>query len=455
MIRNVLCLALLVLIVAPPAVAEEFALSPTKIKVNEKNARSFPWIEMKPRTLSDLKREPKYRSRNPKKFVRRFGGGSGINVSFAVDEKGGDREGYNYLYADLAGTGDMVKCKKLNGKNVLVGRDHCSALFPTCEVQIPSSGGITAFPMQARFIWRVRNIEDAVLRVTACCALKGKVKFGSKEQTMLVFDADCNGVFGDPGCPFNTPLRGDKVWVGKKPPKMEKAYAEAIPLGRYFRFEGDCFEFSFSGSLAAPKVDVTPVAGAQGLIELGTPGFVLELMQGNRVFHIDCGEATTIRIPAGTWAVHTAWLQGEKKGKPYVLEGRPGTFNAPIKVEPENTTRVELGPPLKIKITTSQRIVGTGTQIDMVSVIEGSGGEIYHRLYKYGRRFDHPLVVVRNPQDKPVHKGMFHYDDKGNCVYAWRLQSTIHDGVFTLEPTLDTGPFAQDEEYVNTFEIRR
>ncbi len=455
MIRIVLRLSLLVLILAAPTAAEEFALSPTKLKITEKNSRAFPWIEIRPRALSDLEREPKYRSRNPKKFVRRFGGGDGINVSFAIDEKAGDGEGYDYLYADLAGSGDLVKCKKLNGKKVLVGRNHCSAIFPTCDVQIPSSGGAAAFPLQTKFVWNVRNLEDAVLRLTACCALKGKVRFGSKEQTVIVFDADCNGVFGEPGAPFNTPLRGDKIWLGKRPPKMEQAYAEAIPFGRYFQFEGDCFELSFSGGLVEPKIAVEPAAGPLGMIELGTAGFVLELMQGNQVFRIDCGEATTIRIPAGTYSVHTVWLKGKMKGKPYELEGKPGSFKNQIKVEPDNTTRVELGPPLKIKISTSQRISGTGTLIDFVSVIEGSGGEIYRRLYKHGRRFDHPLIVVCNSQHKPVHKGVFGYDDEGRCVYAWRIQSTIHDGDFSLDVKLDTGPFAQDEEFINTFEIRR
>lgn len=455
MIRIALRLSLLILILAAPAAAEEFKLSPMKIKVTEKNARAFPWIEIRPRTLSDLEREPKYRSRNPKKFVRHFGGNDGITVSFAVDEKAGDGEGYNYLHVDLTGQGDLVKGKKLNGKNVLVGRDHCSAIFPTCDIQIPSPGGAAAFPLQTKFVWHVRNLEDAVLRLTACCALKGKVTFGSKEQTVIVFDADCNGVFGDPGAPFNTPLRGDKIWVGRKPPKMEQAYADAIPFGRYFQFEGDCFEFSLSGGLAEPKISVEPATGPLGMIELGTAGFVLELMQGNQVFRIDCGEATTIQIPAGTYSVHTAWIEGEMKGAPYVLEGKPGSFKNQIKVEPENTTRVELGPPLKIKITTSQTIAGTGTQINMVSIIEGIGGEIYRRLYKHGRRFDHPLIVVRNPQDKPVHKGVFGYDDKGDCVYKWRIQSTIHDGDFSFDVKLDTGPFAQDEEYINTFEIRR
>lgn len=455
MIRIVLRLCFLITILAAPAAAEEFALSPTKIKINEKNASAFPWIELRPRNLADLEREPKYRSRNPKKFVRHFGGGDGVTVSFAVDEKAGNAEGYNYLYADLAGGGNLVKSKKLNGKNVLVGRNHCSAIFPTCEVEIPSAGQTAPFPIQAKFVWHVRDLGDALLRLTACCALKGKVRFGSKEQAVIVFDSDCNGVFGERGAPYNTPLRGDKIWIGKKAPKMEKAYAEAISFGRYFQFEGDCFELSLDGGLADPKISVEPVSGPLGMIELGTAGFVLELMQNNQVFRIDCGEATTIRVPTGTYSLHMAWLKGKMKGKPYELEGKPGSFKGQIKVEPDNTTLVELGPPLRIKISTSQRVVGTGTQIDFVSVIEGSGGEIYRRLYKYGRRFDHPLIVVRNSQNKPVHKGVFGYDDQGRCVYAWRIQSTIHDGDFSLDVTLDTGPFAQDEEFVNRFEIRR
>ena len=62
---------------------------------------------------------------------------------------------------------------------------------------------------------------------------------------------------------------------------------------------------------------------------------------------------------------------------------------------------------------------------------------------------------MHDSRGKVVHKGVFIYDNRGNCVYSWRIQSTIRDGIFSIEPVLDTGPFAQDEEFTNTFEIRR
>lgn len=398
-------------LIACPCEAEEFALESKKIKLNKTNVGVLPEIELraggqKPAVLS---REPKYRSRHHQLFATRFGGAEGIDVVFAVDEKQGEGEGFNYLYVDNAGTGDLAKGKKLNGKVVPRGYSYLDTSFPPCEIEIPGDGGASAFPVQARFSHQRGSVEDCSLYLMPLCFLTGAVKLGDAQKTMIVFDADCNGVFGETGSPSGRVASGDKIWIGKGSPKAEAAYMEALPIGKYLFFEGAYWELSFAGTNGSKTVAVKKADVPLGTLEVDNPGVILELVEGGSVLYVGGEGRNQIPVPAGTYTINTVGFRQKHKGKIWELEGKTGSCRERLTVTEDASTSVALGPPLRIMVTTSQKAEGSLTRVSMSFSIEGIGGEVYSYLKCNGEKIDLPDVSVRNSRNKEVHKGHFEY----------------------------------------------
>jgi len=399
-------------LVAPPCEAEEFALKIKKIKLNKKNAGVLPEKELrsggpKPAALS---KEPKYKSRRPQLFAARFGGNDGIDVVFGVDEKQGTGEGFDYLHVDVTGSGDLSKGKKINGKVAPRGYSYLDTRFPACEIEIPGpNGAACAFPVQARFSHRRGSVEDCSLYIMPLCVLTGTVKLGKAQKTMIVFDADCNGVFGEAGSPSGQAASGDKIWIGKGSPKAEAAFMEALPIGKYIFFEGEYWELAFGGTNGAKTVAVKKADVLLGTLELENPGCILELVAGGSVLYVGGEGATEIPVPAGSYTINTVGFRRKHKGKVWELEGKTGSCRERLSVTEGARTNVALGPPLKILVTASQRAEGSLTRVSLSFSIEGAGGEVYSYLKRNGEKIDLPDISVRNSRNKEVQKGHFEY----------------------------------------------
>ena len=388
-----------------PGMAEDYELDLKKIKLNRKNTGIFPEIELRPGMPAELSREPKYRSARPQKFVTAFGRDEAIAVAFAVDEKAGDGEGYDYLYIDSAGKGDLARGKKLNGKIVVRSRTYLDTNFPTFNIEVPDEAGAFSVPMHARLSWSRDAENESSLYLTTLCYLTGKVSFEGEERKIFVFDADCNGIFGDTGSPDGTVSRGDRVWIGKGSMKPEGACVEALPIGRYFYCEGDYFEMKFSGrSVSVTKADV-PL----GTVTVNHPGFLLELVQNGNVLYVNGGMGDSIKVPAGRYRINKVSFRKKHRGKIWELAGEPGAFGQGLTVEEDGETSLTLGAPVKIMVSSTMRTVGTGIVASLSFFIEGSGGEKYKYLLCGGKKIDLPDISVRNGSNREVHEGQFEY----------------------------------------------
>jgi len=167
------------------------------VRLGKGSAGILPEIELRPAAPAGLAKEPRYRSSDPQKFFRRFGDGEGKGVAFAVDEKKGPGKGYDCLIADLAGTGNLAKGKRLNGKVSSRGFSYLDTRFPPFTIKMPAPDGGFSLPLRARFSWHRGDPEDSSLYLTPLCVLEGTVVLGGEKRKMIVFDANCNGVFGE------------------------------------------------------------------------------------------------------------------------------------------------------------------------------------------------------------------------------------------------------------------
>jgi hypothetical protein len=354
-----------------------------------------------------LTSEPRYRSDKPQKFHARFGPGDGILVSFAVDERRGPGKGYDLLLADVQGTCDLNQAKKLGGKPNSRGVSYEDTAFPAFEIEIPDGEATRGYAVQAKFSARKTPPLDASLYLTALRALEGKVLFGQEERTLIVFDANCNGVFGEKGRPGDgRAIQGDKIWIGTGSPPLEAAYVEAIPLGKYSLFEGRYYEIDFADSV---KVEVRRAEVPLGRIKVNNPGFLLELVQNDGVLYVGNPDGDEVDIPAGSYRVFTPGFRRKHRGAIWELEGEPGGCNEQFTVEEGAVTELAVGPPLRLVVQASLRPSGNGVLASFNFRIQGSQDERYRYLRKDGKKVDLPDISIRNRGNREVKKGQFEY----------------------------------------------
>jgi len=409
MMRAWVALGIGIFALAIPARADTFELKERKIRIDKKNADIFPQVELRPQeALPGVTAEPRYRSDMPRRFAARFGRGGERVVSFAVDERRGAGEGFDLLLVDVRGTGDLNEARKLGGKPESRGVSYEDTEFPPFEIEIPATDGVTGYPVQARFSNRKVEPPDASLYLTSLCALEGDVTFGEKKQRIVVFDSNCNGVFGERGSPSTDGAlqTGDKIWIGSGSSRLEDAYVESLPLGRYTLFDGEYFEISFPGQRS---VDIVKAEVPLGRIKVSNPGFLLELVGKDGVLYVGNPDGDEIDVPVGSYRVHTPGFRRKWHGAVWELEGQPGAASEEFTVQEGTMATLEVGPPLKLVISAVLQPAGNGVVASFDFRIDGNKGERYRFLRKNGKKVDLPEISIRNSANKEVKSGSFEY----------------------------------------------
>ncbi len=407
-----MCRAVLVWIVvgflAPSLLfAESYPLKYKKIKVNKKSQGVLPELELSSLgAFAGENNEPRYKSDNPQRFESTFGNGNAINVVFAVDERRGTGKGFDVLYVDTNGSGNLAKGKKYTGKNALRGYSYEDTTFPIIEVAIPDGEGVMKIPVQARFSVRKDTPSESSLYLTPLSVMEGAIAIGEKKLKMIVFDANCNGIYGEKAELRGSTSSGDRIWIGTGSPKVEKAYIEAFPLGKYYQYEDNYYEIEFlpDNSVEIKKSDIT-----LGRMRVNNPGFILELVGNDSVLFVNSDKENEISVPAGNYRINNAGFRRKYKGAIWELQGKAGTFQEQFKIKEEETTEINVGAPLKIAVNTTTRMVGNGMVASLAFSIMGGAGETYQYLLKDGKKVDLPEVLIKNPSGKVVQTGHFEY----------------------------------------------
>ena len=399
---------------APDPPLEDFVLQVESIKVTQTNLEVFPEIELRPQeSLVGIAREPSYKSKFPQKFVGSFGADGATKVAFAADEKRPGK-GYATLIVDTKGDGELARGKRLSGKPMLRGDSYEDTEFGMLDIEVPIEGGTIEYPVHVRYSVKLNGYggdepTDSSLYLQAMCVLQGKVQLGEVEQTMMVFDANCNGIFGEKGTASSAgaTTKGDKIWIGNGSPKHEDAYIQALPIGKYFLFGGDYYELNFG---AGSTVNVKKTDVPLGKVEVSEPDFLLELVEGSDVLCVNGIDGTVLDMPTGDYRVIAPGFRRKGKGGIWELEGKPGACKLSFEVSKDSQTEIELGPPLKIIVDAKVKDRGaTGWYLELKYRMEGANGEEYAYLRQNGKKVKLPEVSIRNSRGKEVKKGHFEY----------------------------------------------
>jgi hypothetical protein len=353
-----------------------------------------------------LKDQPRYRSEHPQRFVTLFG--TDTEVVFAVDEKKGDGKGYDLMYADVTGSRSLKKAKRLTGKSISDWYRLEELEFPTFKIIMPGADGEGSIevPVHARFMKFKDEHRTASLYLTTLCVMEGSIQIGGGQAKMIVFDANCNGIFGEKGSPGGEKVSGDRIWIGRGSPKLEAACAESIPLGKYYSYNDEYYELSFPDT---HHVDVKRAEVPLGTIRVNNPGFLLELIQEDGVIYVSNEKGKEARVPAGRYRVNNAGFRCRYKGKIWTLVGEPNKRSPWFTVKENEVADVNVGPPIRLVIDTEFYNRGTALYASLSFSLKGSKGELYQYIRKDGKKMDLPEIAIRNAGNKVVEKGKFHY----------------------------------------------
>lgn len=396
------------------ASAQDFELKPKKIRLTKDTSDVFPELELRRlRSLADSIKEPRYKSKTPQKFSTFFGTEEALEVAFAGDERKGPGKGFDSLIADIEGEGNLSKGKRLSGKPVRAGSSIEDTVFPPFKVTIPGVDDELDYSVRARLkVSRTspsdKTPRDSTLYLTSLCCLEGNVELGGKKQKMIVFDANCNGAFGERGAPDRAKgaPSGDKIWIGRGSPKLEQAYVQALPLGKYTLFEGDYYEISIGEDYFA---HIQPADVKLGRLKVSNPGFLLELAQGGDVLYVSNDQGTDLDIPVGDYRMITPGFRAKYKGAIWELQGNDGSLRESFTIDEGDETAVEVGPPIRLVVTSTVANTAGGLIASLKFDMVGSQGEKYKYLRKNGKKVRLPEVSIRDEKGREVKKGRFEY----------------------------------------------
>lgn len=383
--------------------AEEFplAMKPFKEKGDEDLLPSVK-LNTAPKP-GPLLKEPKYASKNPLFFTIDLGKAEKNKITIAIDEKK-KGEGFNCLYIDQNIDQDLSNDRPLVGQKRL-SKPFKKFEFPPCSLAIEAGEDKVSYLVQLEL--SEASVESQALLVfTPMCCLTGKVRFGEDEYNLVVFDSDCNGVFGDISTAGSSPA-GDKVWIGKQALSLSKIleiYSEAAPHSKYTPVEGKYYSLNIKNLTA----DITPLEVQTGTLQNISPGFRFQLLKGDEVLSIS-SEGKEAPLPVGTYRFHQcSFAARDKKNALWTLEGKPLEREKTFEIKEGEITAVEIGPPLSLAVLAEK---GTVPETYSLSFkIYGTSGEEYTAFLRDGKRVNPPEFKVFPKGGKNlVKKGKFEY----------------------------------------------
>jgi hypothetical protein len=393
-----------------------------------------------------VKKEPKkYIAKRPLRGVTILGS---QQYAFVLDHKSNESTGYDRLYFDLNGNGDLTDDKPLdvtpNKKQTSSSTISDNSEFPRVMVSVDVAGRKIDYPLSLRRQYvRKPDYEYIRLFLTVEAYRRAEITLDGKRHAIAVLDWNSNGRFDDVlSVPQHPPGSNDRLY-----PKCgdvllidpEKTATEnlswARPLGEHRQFlgaltvlEGKYYHVKVSPS--GDEITWTPAAVPCGQVASPHAPCHVELIGEMGYFDLNLEKSKPTTIPAGRWQLFSYgitvdnWKEPEKKdskapeSKPSAplepvrgpanrshLSATGTTNSSPVVVKPGQTTTLTFGPPYK----TSVELERWQETTSLLLVLHGADSEVVDGLTVNGRSPDKPTFSVTDPNGKIVAAGSFEY----------------------------------------------
>ena len=382
---------------------------------------------------------PKLISANPLYFEARLGPDQSA-FALVLDESKGTGKGYDLLYVDSRGDGDLSGIAPSKGARKVLGEGRVSCQFTGLKAPTGDGKQIAPWAFSARFSveqimlrWSRMGVFRSTtrsLRLTSTGYWEGTVELRGKPLRLAVVDADSNGVFGEPirvpkgdrsGSGRLSSSGGDYVLIdtdGDGRYAKELAAMETLGCGRYVLLFGRYYELRISPS--GQSLTLSPARAPLGrLSRAGGGRFVASFLTPRDGMLYVRSAGGGVDMPAGTYQLFgCAYTAPGPKGAVWQATGRGTWAAAPVEVAAGRTTAAKFGPPLKVTVIATTLLSGKpvgalkpGASVWLGLSITGRGGETYSAadILRDGKQLEPPAVKVVNEAGTAVFSATFRY----------------------------------------------
>jgi hypothetical protein len=349
-------------------------------------------------------KEPSYSAPTPIRGVVKF---ASHEYGFAIDSGGGKVAGFNKLYFDLNGNGDLTDDKPISA--LLAnnpGPGMSQSQFPRVDITLEVDGKSIEYAFLPSLLCRS---SDATVTFYSAVAREGQIVQGKKKTTLMLLDRNSNGSFGDSVSvrPNGTIAEGDMLLVNPKAKRRGSADAD---LGRDASFVNKtvCINGAFYHLETPPSgetLKLSPAKFAMGYVSNTSPTYRAVIFSADYgVVGIAGTKDQKIAVPEGDWKILSYTI--EAGAARTSIAARFDASSPATKVTKAETAQLPFGPPLHAAVTAMR---GEGNKVYLSLAICGQGGERCTSLYINGNRPPRPKFEIKDKDGKLVHSGAFEW----------------------------------------------
>ena len=391
-----------------------------------------------------VKKEPeKYVFDSPFRGVAHLGSKP---YAFVLDKKDESSPGYDVLYFDANGNGDLTDDEKieayeepaLKNKDAKLpakpARPNFWSYFPRVDLQLGPEGGKYDYAFTFSVYQQTRKYFSYVMANLASGAYRrGEATLDGEKQTVVLLDSNSNGRFDDmikmPSINPRSrgrirPSYGDALLIGK--PKDETAQSRNVQqftsqyLAKLTIIDGDYYDVKVTPS--GDEIVWTAADVSSGEVVSPHKNCVVTLVNDQACIPLTLKDSKPVKIPVGQWRIFTynitddEWENSKEKADgdnnkiqrklpaPYV-SGWGTCQMEPIEVRSGEITDLKFGPPFKLSVG-AYHMPG---QVRFSMAIEGEAGEAVTAIMLKGRRPPKPKITITDQKGEVVQEGNFEY----------------------------------------------
>jgi hypothetical protein len=391
--------------------AEEFPLSWQDVSRDELASGSSPVLRRAPLFAKPLAGKPGTVTALPE--------GVGGQASYFSISLGGqeyvlviDNASPAKLYVDTDGDGDLAEETPFPLPAAHPGQPEDPRAWYLGPMEFKVAGQAPASAIKA-WAWVLPTTPTSRVYLYPARCRSGKVKFGDRDCTVVLIDANYNGAYNDffslpvkslelLGDTFEVDLNGDGQFsMSLEPPVFEVLYLPRMVEvdGAYYSIEVPADGVNLRVERVEPKTGKLAVGGAEADV----------LLVSESGFHPLKSTSAPWTLPAGRYLpfrmlLKRADAQGVVWSLPVVV---PDPAKAPlVEVAEGRTTTLALAPPTQARV----EVQAAGDSLSFDFTMEGPAGLTYSAaVQKDGKQASAPMFEVTDDSGKVVLADAFQY----------------------------------------------
>ncbi len=359
-----------------------------------------------------VKKEPKYIAPIPFRGVVKLGG---RQFCFALDAVAPKATGYDRLYFDANGNGDLTDDPETKATDVTkLGANMSQSQFPHVSVTLDADGEPVEYAFLLGALCRQSGANFyATVSLYSAVARVGQLKQGKKRTKVLLVDSNSNGHFDDLVSvrPNGYLVEGDLLLINPDPKK--NLAANDVGTDRNMVGKVICIGKSFHRMTVSPdgsKLQLAPMQLSLGnVICCSSHAYRAVLSNDEYGAIVIVGAKDQKRaLIEGTWKVACYTLNANKAGgsRRTVVEATFGNSPPLVTVKKGETAKLPFGGAFRAVVTAA------GTKKTKVSLrlrIVGPAGERCKNILINGRQPPKPHFVIKDKDDKIIHQDDFEF----------------------------------------------